>query len=108
MCVEVKDRGIGIPNDKLDLIFERFGQVDNSFTRQTDGTGIGLSIVKMFVELNGGEISCESTEGVGSTFTVLLPTDKVKYTPIEQTVKHASDKRLIKATTIEFSDIYLQ
>ena len=107
VCIQVKDKGVGIPNDKKELIFERFGQVDSSLTRQAEGTGIGLSLVKMLVELLGGEITLESKEGIGSTFTILLPIEKVKETPIEQMIEEITDNRLIQATAIEFSDIYL-
>jgi signal transduction histidine kinase len=54
-CIQVCDNGIGIPPDKYEYIFERFGQVDNTFSRQAEGTGIGLHLTKMFVELLGGK-----------------------------------------------------
>ena len=107
VCIQVNDKGIGIPYDKQKLIFERFGQVDSSLSRQAEGTGIGLSLVKMLVEMMGGEIILESKPGAGSTFTILLPVTKAKETPIEQLINEISDKRLIQATAIEFSDIYL-
>ena len=71
----VRDSGVGIPPDKQNVVFERFYQVQNSSTRNHGGTGLGLSIVKSFVEGHGGEVFCESEEGQGSTFTVLLPLD---------------------------------
>ncbi len=71
--IDVVDSGVGIPKDKLDKVFERFFQVDNSSTREYGGTGLGLSIVKSFVEAHRGEIFVESDVGQGSTFTVLLP-----------------------------------
>lgn len=71
--IVVEDSGIGIPPDKVDRIFERFYQVDNSSTREYGGTGLGLSIVKSFVEGHGGDLWCESEVGKGSKFTVLLP-----------------------------------
>lgn len=107
VCIQVKDEGIGIPNDKKETIFERFGQVDNSITRQAEGTGIGLSLVKMMVELLGGEITLESKEGVGSTFTVILPAEKSKDAPIEPVQNERTNDRLIQAMNIEFSDIYM-
>lgn len=70
--ISVSDTGIGIPQDKLDSIFERFNQVDNSRTRKYGGTGLGLSINKAFVELMGGEINVESELGKGSTFSCVL------------------------------------
>lgn len=107
VCVQVRDKGVGIPLDKKELIFERFGQVDNSLTRQAEGTGIGLYLVKMLVEMMCGEITLESIVGKGSTFSILLPTTKVKDTATEQMIQEISCNRLIQATTIEFSDVYM-
>ncbi len=71
--ITVWDQGIGIPPDKIGLIFDPFIQVDSSLTRLHQGTGLGLSIVKRFVELADGEIMVESELGVGSRFIVKLP-----------------------------------
>jgi len=65
----VLDTGIGIPDDKLDLIFERFEQLDNSFVRRQGGTGLGLSITKMIIESMGGKIIVNSEQGKGSRFS---------------------------------------
>jgi PAS domain S-box-containing protein len=69
----VADTGIGIPEDAQQYIFEPFRQVDDSATREYGGAGLGLSIVKQLVTMMGGWIELESTEGKGSTFTVILP-----------------------------------
>lgn len=106
ICIQVKDQGIGIPLDKQQLIFERFGQVDSSLSRNAEGTGIGLSLVKMFVESMGGDITVESEVGKGSAFTVLLPISKKKETTKEKMLYGVNDNRLIQATAIEFSDVY--
>ncbi|MGV2827635.1 PAS domain S-box protein [Myxosarcina sp. GI1(2024)] len=69
----VRDRGRGIPSDKLDTIFERFQQVDASDSRNKDGTGLGLAICRHIVEQHGGKIWVESVFGRGSTFFFTLP-----------------------------------
>ena len=65
---EVSDTGIGIPNDRLDYIFEAFAQADASTTRRHGGTGLGLAISKQLAEMMGGQIGVEGEEGAGSTF----------------------------------------
>ena len=86
----IKDSGIGVPQDKVDAIFERFTQVDSSTTRKYGGTGLGLTITKRLVELMGGRIWVESTLGLGSTFFftarlgVQPPTQRSpKFTPVQ-------------------------
>ncbi|GEM_PF-529442 len=73
VLITVSDTGIGIPEDKLESVFERFKQIENSLTRNYEGTGLGLSLVRSLVEMHGGNIKVESRLGVGSTFSVLLP-----------------------------------
>jgi PAS domain S-box-containing protein len=72
----IKDTGIGIAEDKHNLIFNIFRQIDDSHTRKYEGTGVGLTISKKLTEALGGNISVESKEGVGSTFTVSIPYKK--------------------------------
>jgi len=71
--IEVIDTGVGIPEEKLNTIFESFSQADASVTRKYGGTGLGLTIVKQLVELQKGSITVKSTEHTGSVFTVLVP-----------------------------------
>ncbi len=71
--ISVKDTGIGIPAEMHSVIFERFGQVDDSSTRQYEGTGIGLALTKEIVDMHGGEIHVQSLPGEGATFTIELP-----------------------------------
>ena len=73
MEIAVRDRGIGIPRDDLERIFERFYRVDRARSRETGGTGLGLSIVRHVAGNHGGEVLVESQEGVGSTFVLRLP-----------------------------------
>lgn len=73
LCFSVRDSGIGIPVELQDHIFDPFSQVDASNTRKYGGTGLGLAIVKQLVTIMGGQVSCKSEPGSGSTFLVILP-----------------------------------
>ncbi len=75
VALAVTDTGPGIARDQQLRIFDRFTQLDSSFTRRYRGTGLGLSIVKELTDLLGGTVSVESKPGQGSTFTVILPVD---------------------------------
>lgn len=70
---EVEDTGIGIPESQQHLLFQKFQQLDSTYTRQYQGLGLGLALTKQLVELHQGDISLRSTVGVGSIFTVRLP-----------------------------------
>ena len=67
------DTGIGIPEEALPYIFDRFYRVDQSRFHETDGSGLGLAIAQKIIEVHGGKISVQSTVGKGTTFRVLLP-----------------------------------
>jgi two-component system sensor histidine kinase SenX3 len=73
VVVEVRDHGMGIPQRDLDRVFERFYRVDKARSRETGGSGLGLSIVRHVMANHGGQVSVSSVEGEGSTFTLRLP-----------------------------------
>ena len=73
VVVEIQDHGRGIPSEKLETVFDKFQQVDASDSREMGGTGLGLTICKSIIEQHGGEITVESIEGEGSTFTFWVP-----------------------------------
>ncbi|MCF2151101.1 GAF domain-containing sensor histidine kinase [Desmonostoc muscorum LEGE 12446] len=75
---QVEDTGIGIPEEKLPLLFEKFQQLDTPYRRRYEGTGLGLALTKQLVELHRGRIEVESTVSVGSIFTVWIPTQTMK------------------------------
>jgi signal transduction histidine kinase len=79
--MSVSDTGIGIPADKLNRVFDRFYQVEQSLTREYGGIGLGLAITKGMVEVCGGDIWVESKEGEGTTFTFTLPVDNTQLEP---------------------------
>jgi signal transduction histidine kinase len=103
--ISVKDSGIGIPEEKIKLIFDRFAQVDNSLIRNKEGSGIGLSLVKLLIEMHGGYIKVNSTVGEGSEFIVELPVTLTQSNEMESLDYYNCDNKIEKIL-IEFSDIY--
>ncbi|MGB3514299.1 MAG: ATP-binding protein [Microcoleaceae cyanobacterium] len=78
LCLEVKDSGIGIPEDRWKMLFSPFQQVDSSLSRRHEGTGLGLVLTKKLAELHGGTVSLNSTVNRGSTFRVWLPLTEMR------------------------------
>ena len=81
--IEVRDTGIGIPQNQLNRLFHEFEQIDGLTTRRYGGTGLGLAICRKLANLMGGEIGVESTEGVGSTFCLEISFDVSVNAPVQ-------------------------
>ena len=108
ITILIEDTGIGMPKDKLDIIFDRFRQIDKSFTRNCEGSGIGLSLVKSFVEIHGGKITVESNLGVGTKFYIKLPIKIVDNIESEENANlfKGNLSNHVERMRVEFSDIY--
>ncbi len=104
IVVSVKDNGVGIPKDKLNIIFDRFGQVNDILSRRCEGSGIGLSIVKSIVEMHGGKIEVFSEIGKGTEFIFNIP---IKILKEENVILKCENRDYhVEKCNIEFSDIY--
>src|SRR5699024_10364429 len=75
--ISISDTGIGIPQESVPRVFERFYRVDKARSRNSGGTGLGLAIVKHLVDSHQGDIKVNSIEGEGTTFTVIFPLQQV-------------------------------
>ena len=106
IIISVKDTGIGILQDKISQIFERFIQVENIMIRSNEGSGIGLSIVKSFVEMHGGTINVLSEVGVGSEFIIHLPVNALVEQCQQDFTALNNKENYAEILDIEFSDIY--
>lgn len=102
--IDIADTGIGIDKKYLNSIFKRFNQVDKSFTRNCEGSGIGLCLAQSIVKLHGVKISVESILGEGSIFKIELPSRIVEGLEIIDKIKPMKNKDEI--INIELSDIY--
>lgn len=92
----VKDSGIGIPEDKINLIFDRFEQASSDTTRKYGGTGLGLSICKSLVELQGGQLILDSKFGLGSSFSFTLFFDRLKDEEIAKILEEDKKNKKLK------------
>jgi signal transduction histidine kinase len=107
VLISVKDTGVGVPPNMTEKIFERFGQIGSASTREHEGSGIGLSLVKCFVDLHEGSIELISSENVGSEFIIRLPIRNDLESPAQsETVYRKEQKKVIETINIELSDIY--
>ncbi|OFI07019.1 sensor histidine kinase TodS [Clostridium acetireducens DSM 10703] len=108
VLISVKDTGIGIPKEKQTIIFERFIQVDKSLSRNQEGSGIGLSLVKSFVEMHGGKINITSELNKGTEFIVEIPNKALPEDIVENEELFYNKDSKIEKINIEFSDIYFK
>jgi signal transduction histidine kinase len=107
VIISVKDTGVGINEGKINVIFERFKQVDELLTRRHEGSGIGLSLVKSLVQMHGGSIEVHSEEEKGTEFLVMLPVGNGDESTKNYISSVYDDKqRVVEKINIEFSDIY--
>ncbi|GFP75785.1 PAS domain-containing sensor histidine kinase [Clostridium fungisolvens] len=110
--ISVRDTGIGIPKDKLGLIFERFIQVDKSLSRISEGAGIGLSLARALIKMHGGTISVTSEYGKFTQFDIILPLKNIENENVilnsdEYLDIWIANKDKAERVNIEFSDIYI-
>lgn len=106
ILISVKDTGVGIPPKKQSLIFQRFGQVDSNATRQHEGSGIGLSLVKSLVEMHNGIIRFHSEEQKGTEFIIELPIKTVQKETKKTINNENNSYKKVEILNIELSNIY--
>jgi PAS domain S-box-containing protein len=100
--IHVKDTGVGIPSDKLESIFQRFFQVDKTLKKNKEGTGIGLHLVKSFVEMHKGDVTIASELGKGTEFIIKLPATVCNNNIKSKNVIYEAN---VERINMEFSDI---
>ncbi len=101
----VSDNGIGIPDNELNRIFDRFYKIQNPLSLNNEGSGIGLSIVKELVEMHRGEIKVDSAIGKGTKFTIILPSGKENFSDNELVVFEKSSKQFDEEDNVESKEI---
>lgn len=104
--ISVKDNGIGIPRDKIGIIFNRFERINKNLSRDCEGSGLGLFIVMSIVEQLGGKVRVESEVGEGSNFTIVLPKVDIDHVPDYDKIANLADAPLDSKVKMELSDIY--
>ncbi len=104
LVVVVSDTGVGIAEENLMFVFDRFWQADGSSRRKFQGVGIGLALVKELVDMMGGSVTVQSQEGKGATFTVRLPYQKAEALPKSQT--SAPNENGVEATEEWLANLY--
>ncbi len=100
--IHVKDTGVGMPSDKLESIFERFFQIDKTLKKNKEGTGIGLHLVKSFVEMHKGKVTIKSELGKGTEFIIKLPAIVCNKNIKSKNVVYEAN---VERINMEFSDI---
>lgn len=106
--ISIKDTGIGIPKDKIDLLFDRFKIINNRLTKVNEGSGIGLFIVNELVKIHNGEIEVHSELGEGTEFIIKIPMRKIENSPLDEAALTSNkEERRDEAYKIELSDIYI-
>ncbi|MBF8983287.1 hybrid sensor histidine kinase/response regulator [Lutibacter sp. B2] len=106
IAISIKDTGEGMPQEKIDTIFDRFIQIDKSLSRKKEGSGIGLSIVKALVNMQDGEITVKSNPGRGTEFIIELPVKVLEEGDNTIQTNTYDKNNYIESINIEFSDIY--
>lgn len=104
--IKVQDTGIGIRDDQIPHLFERFRQADGSTIRTYEGSGLGLALVKELVELHNGKVAVESVYGKGSTFTIWLQTG-IAHLPAEQVIEVPAEIEHSRAA-VELADVEME
>lgn len=101
----IKDDGIGIPEEFKEKVFERFQRVDNTMSRNSEGSGIGLYLVKLLIEMEKGKVYLNSRENEGTEFSIYLPLLE-EYEEVAVSSSKRENNNLIEKVHVEFSDIY--
>ena len=106
--IQIRDTGIGIPNDRIQAVFESFTQADNSTQREYGGSGLGLSICKRLVDLMGGSIAVASAEDYGSAFSISLTLPRADGAAIIAEAAPEMDKYALRVLLAEDNAVNVQ